>query len=106
MSEVKRINDDEKINNPEKDENFLSKKDFNLLSKNPQNKIVKNLDLNESNIHMNITSSENKENIDNMNIMAYTTVKKNNEKKFDIKTNSVLQEKLKKIFLCREKKKI
>ena len=105
MSEVKIINDDEKINNPEKDENFLSKKDFNLLSKNPQNKIVKNLDLNESNIHMNITSSENKENIDNMNIMAYTTVKKNNEKKFDIKTNSVLQEKLKKIFLCREKKK-
>ena len=44
MSEVKIINDDEKINNPEKDENFLSKKDFNLLSKNPQNKIVKNLD--------------------------------------------------------------
>ena len=106
MSEVNIINDDEKINNSKKEENILSKKDFNSLSKNVASKIEKNLDLNDSNINMNITSIENKENIDNnTNIMAYTTLKKNNEKKFNIKTNSVLQEKLKKIFLCREKRK-
>ena len=104
MSEVNIINDDEKINKSKKEKNFLSRKDFNSLSKNVPSKIEKNLDLNDSNINMNITSSENKENIDN-NIMAYTTVKKNNEKKFNIKTNTVLQEKLKKIFLCREKRK-
>ena len=104
MSEVNIINDDEKINKSKKEKNFLSRKDFNSLSKNVPSKIDKNLDLNDSNINMNITSLENKENIDN-NIMAYTTVKKNNEKKFNIKTNTVLQEKLKKIFLCREKRK-
>ena len=104
MSEVNIINDDEKINKSKKEKNFLSRKDFNSLSKNVPSKIEKNLDLNDSNINMNITSLENKENIDN-NIMAYTTVKKNNEKKFNIKTNTVLQEKLKKIFLCREKRK-
>ena len=104
MSEVNIINDDEKINKSKKEKNFLSRKDFNYLSKNVPSKIEKNLDLNDSNINMNITSLENKENIDN-NIMAYTTVKKNNEKKFNIKTNTVLQEKLKKIFLCREKRK-
>ena len=104
MSEVNIINDDEKINKSKKENNFLSRKDFNSLSKNVPSKIDKNLDLNDSNINMNITSLENKENIDN-NIMAYTTVKKNNEKKFNIKTNTVLQEKLKKIFLCREKRK-
>ena len=104
MSEVNIINDDEKINKSKKEKNFLSRKDFNSLSKNVPSKIDKNLDLNDSNINMNITSLENKENIDN-NIMAYTTVKKNNENKFNIKTNTVLQEKLKKIFLCREKRK-
>ena len=104
MSEVNIINDDEKINKSKKEKNFLSRKDFNSLSKNVPSKIDKNFDLNDSNINMNITSLENKENIDN-NIMAYTTVKKNNEKKFNIKTNTVLQEKLKKIFLCREKRK-
>ena len=41
-----------------------------------------------------------------MNIIPNTEIKKNNEKKFEnIKTNSVLQEKLKKIFLFREKQK-
>ena len=104
MSEVNIINDDEKINKSKKEKNFLSRKDFNSLSKNVPSKIEKNLDLNDSNINMNITSLENKENIDN-NIMAYTTVKKKIEKKFNIKTNTVLQEKLKKIFLCREKRK-
>ena len=103
MSEVNIINDDEKINKSKKEKNFLSRKDFNSLSKNVPSKIDKNLDLNDSNINMNITSLENKENIDN-NIMAYTTVKKNNENN-NIKTNTVLQEKLKKIFLCREKRK-
>ncbi len=75
MSEVNIINDDEKINKSKKEKNFLSRKDFNSLSKNDPSKIEKNLDLNDSNINMNITSLENKENIDN-NIMAYTTVKK------------------------------
>ena len=104
MSEVNIINDDEKKNKSKKEKNFLSRKDFNSLSKNVPSKIEKNSDLNDSNINMNITSLENKENIDN-NIMAYTTVKKKIEKKFNIKTNTVLQEKLKKIFLCREKRK-
>ena len=105
MSEVNIINGDEKVINSKKEKKIISKKDLNSLSKNVPSKIEKNLDLNDSNINMNITSLENKENIDNMNIMAYTTVKKNNEKKFNIKTNTVLQEKLKKIFLCREKRK-
>ena len=105
MSEVNIINGDEKVINSKKEKKIISKKDLNSLSKNVPSKIEKNLDLNDSNINMNITALENKENIDNMNIRAYTTVKKNNEKKFNIKTNTVLQEKLKKIFLCREKRK-
>ena len=105
MAEVKKINDVEKIKNVKNSENFLSKKDFISLPKNESSKMIDNLDINDSNINSNITSLENKENIDNTNIMAYTTVKKNNEKKFNIKTNSVLQEKLKKIFLGREKRK-
>ena len=98
MAEVKKINDVEKIKNVKNSENFLSKKDFLSLPKNESSKMIDNLDINDSNINSNITSLENKENIDNTNIMVYTTVKKNNEKKFNIKTNSVLQEKLKKIF--------
>ena len=106
MAEVEIINDISKKNKLKDDENFLSKKDFTIIEKIDANKYKDNLDSKNDNLNMNmnITSVENKENIDDTNIIANTEVK-NNDKKFNIKTNSVLQEKLKKIFLDREKRK-
>ena len=105
MAEVKLINDVGKNNNLNNDENFLSKKEFNIVEKIDSNESTKNLNAKDSKLDMNITTIENKENIDDNNIIANTEIKKNKEKKFSIKTNSVLQEKLKKIFLVREKRK-
>ena len=105
MEELKIINDIEKNNNLNENENFLSKKEIKRVEKIEIDKNKYNLELKESTLNMNINTLENKENIDNRNIIANTDIKKNNEKKFDIKTNSVLQEKLKKIFKVREKRK-
>ena len=102
MAEVKLINDNEKNINLKKGESFLSRKEFYGKEKIGKNKNNYNLASNISNLD--ITSMENKENIDNSNIIPNTEVKKNSDKNFKIKTNSVLQEKLKKIFLDRERK--
>ena len=105
MAEVKIINDVEKNNNIKDEENFLSKKEFNKVEKIESHESSKNLNAKDSKLDENLATIENKENIDDGNIIANTEIKKNKEKKFSIKTNSVLQEKLKKIFLVREKRK-
>ena len=105
MAEVKIINDVEKNNNIKDEENFLSKKEFNKVEKIELNESIKNLNAKDPKLDENLATIENKENIDDGNIIANTEIKKNKEKKFSIKTNSVLQEKLKKIFLVREKRK-
>ena len=106
MAEIDLINDMRKNKNIKENENFLSKREFNLIRKKESSKNINNKDTKNSNINLNVTAIENKENVDNTNIMAYTETKENKNKNFNIKTNSVLQEKLKKIFLLKEKKKI
>ena len=95
MSELTEINDQGKNKKIKSEQYKLSKKEINSIDK-----LEKNIN--------NENDEENKENLDlnSMNIIPNTEIKKNNEKKFEnIKTNSVLQEKLKKIFLFREKQK-
>ena len=106
MAEIDLINDMRKNKNIKEKENFLSKREFNLIGKKESNKNINNKDTKHSNFNLNISAIENKENVDNTNILAYTEAKENKNKNFNIKTNSVLQEKLKKIFLLKEKKKI
>ena len=105
MAEVKSINDMGKNNNLNNEENFLSKKEFNTVVKIKSHESTKNLNSKGTELDNNIMKIDNKENIDSENMIANTEIKKNNEKKFNFKTNSVLQEKLKKIFLVREKRK-
>ena len=76
MAEVKIINDVEKNNNIKDEENFLSKKEFNKVEKIEFNESSKNLNAKDPKLDMNIATIENKENIDDGNIIANTEIKK------------------------------